>query len=169
MLETALMRTSDAVTLDLLTLADLETLRQKRTADVRFQAATMRALTPQNLPHSGAAQTVSTQQKRYLILTYTAQFDRIHYPLPLAYTGRPNPRRMQEEIRTLKAELRRVNTNGISSTDVKTHGSSIVSSLYNSKLIANNHCCASQCSRRLVQRTWMWIDCGTRKPRWNER
>ena len=29
--------------------------------------------------------------KRYLILTYSVEFDRIHYPLPLPYLGKPNP------------------------------------------------------------------------------
>lgn len=31
-----------------------------------------------------ASQHLSSSNKRYLILTYVAEFDRVHYPLPLA-------------------------------------------------------------------------------------
>ncbi|XP_036354893.1 coiled-coil domain-containing protein 61-like [Octopus sinensis] len=53
-------------------------------------------------------------EKRYLILIYTAEFDRqvlttifrIQYPLPLDFVGRPNVVEQQNLIRELKAEIR---------------------------------------------------------------
>ncbi|XP_075771257.1 centrosomal protein CCDC61 isoform X3 [Pelodiscus sinensis] len=43
--------------------------------------------------------------KRYLILIYSVEFDRIHYPLPLPYVGKPDPVALQKVIRELKEEL----------------------------------------------------------------
>src|SRR3546814_3034147 len=40
--------------------------------------------------------------KRYLILTYTVEFDRVHYPLPLAYEEDPNPAALKATIRRLR-------------------------------------------------------------------
>ncbi len=61
MLESAITKSSDSVTLDLLTYADLESLRNKK--------------------HGGGGRGTSpshkqTQSKRYLILTYSVEFDR---------------------------------------------------------------------------------------------
>lgn len=46
-----------------------------------------------------------SQMKRYLILTYTVEFDRVHYPLPLAYEEDPNPAALKATIRRLRQEL----------------------------------------------------------------
>ncbi len=35
-------------------------------------------------------------------------FDRIHYPLPLPYMGKPDPRALQETIRTLRQEVKQL-------------------------------------------------------------
>ncbi|XP_048838281.1 centrosomal protein CCDC61 [Brienomyrus brachyistius] len=91
MLESAVRRTSEAVTLDLLTYSDLELLRSRKTG----QPSKARSQ-----PQSPALST-----KRYLILVYTVEFDRIHYPLPLPYQGKPDPAALQREIRVLRAEL----------------------------------------------------------------
>ena len=74
MVESALTKTSDSVTLDLLTYGDLQSLRNQK-------ASTQPA----------AASCDSLNSKRYLILTYSVEFDRIHYPLPLPYLGKPDP------------------------------------------------------------------------------
>uniref|UniRef100_A0A3P9D8V3 Centrosomal protein CCDC61 n=1 Tax=Maylandia zebra TaxID=106582 RepID=A0A3P9D8V3_9CICH len=87
MLESAVRKTSDSVTLDLLTYADLELLRNRKPS----------ALTA----------------KRYLILIYTVEFDRIHYPLPLPYVGKPDPAVLQKEIRALRAELSALTSHGV--------------------------------------------------------
>ncbi|XP_061104870.1 centrosomal protein CCDC61 isoform X2 [Conger conger] len=91
MLESAVNKTSEAVALDLLTYADLELLRNRKAGVVGR---------PRLQPQSPAL-----SAKRYLILIYTVEFDRIHYPLPLPYQGKPDPAALQREIRALRAEL----------------------------------------------------------------
>ncbi|XP_062617834.1 centrosomal protein CCDC61-like [Saccostrea cucullata] len=99
MLESAITQSSDSVSLDLLTFADLESLRQRKVG------STAKTSIPAN-------RTVSLNSKRYLILTYTVEFDRIHYPLPLPYMGKPDPRALQETIRQLREELKSLRHQG---------------------------------------------------------
>ncbi|XP_035266077.1 coiled-coil domain-containing protein 61 isoform X3 [Anguilla anguilla] len=98
MLESAVNKTSEAVALDLLTYADLELLRNRKAGVVGR---------PRLQPQSPAL-----SAKRYLILIYTVEFDRIHYPLPLPYQGKPDPAALQREIRALRAELCAMRTRG---------------------------------------------------------
>ncbi|XP_031428237.1 centrosomal protein CCDC61 isoform X2 [Clupea harengus] len=91
MLESAVCKRSESVTLDLLTYADLELLRNRKAGVV-------------GRPR-GQQQSPALSAKRYLILIYTVEFDRIHYPLPLPYMGKPDPAALQKEIRALRAEL----------------------------------------------------------------
>ncbi|KAG9478141.1 hypothetical protein GDO78_013252 [Eleutherodactylus coqui] len=51
------------------------------------------------------ARSSSLTSKRYLILIYSVEFDRIHYPLPLPYIGKPDPVHLRQVIRGLKDEL----------------------------------------------------------------
>ena len=53
----------------------------------------------------GAAGAPSGANKRYLIMTYAAEYDRVHYPLPLAFEARPDPERLRATIAGLRAEL----------------------------------------------------------------
>ncbi|RUS85698.1 hypothetical protein EGW08_006574 [Elysia chlorotica] len=96
MLESAISKTSDSVCLDLLTYNDLETLRQKKSG----AASNIKTTIP-------APRSAHITSKRYLILTYTVEFDRIHYPLPLPYLGKPDPQALQEEVRILRADLKK--------------------------------------------------------------
>ncbi|XP_074529120.1 centrosomal protein CCDC61 isoform X2 [Halichoeres trimaculatus] len=100
MLESAVRKTSDSVTLDLLTYADLELLRNRKAGVV-------------SRPR-GHQQPSALTAKRYLILIYTVEFDRIHYPLPLPYVGKPDPAALQKEVRALRAELSAVASHGVS-------------------------------------------------------
>ncbi|GFO03898.1 coiled-coil domain-containing protein 61 [Plakobranchus ocellatus] len=97
MLESAISKTSESVCLDLLTYNDLETLRQKKSGAA---SSTVKSSMP-------AQRSAHITSKRYLILTYTVEFDRIHYPLPLPYVGKPNPQALQEEIRVLRSDLKK--------------------------------------------------------------
>ncbi|XP_028278205.1 centrosomal protein CCDC61 isoform X2 [Parambassis ranga] len=99
MLESAVRKTSDSVTLDLLTYADLELLRNRKAGVV-------------SRPRSHQQSSALTA-KRYLILIYTVEFDRIHYPLPLPYVGKPDPAALQKEIRALRAELSALRSDGV--------------------------------------------------------
>lgn len=88
MLLTALARDSDSVFIDLLTNSDLEMLKARKTG--------------QPLVNSSFSSNPKNQMKRYLILTYTVEFDRVHYPLPLAYEEDPNPAALKATIRRLR-------------------------------------------------------------------
>ncbi|XP_030073940.1 centrosomal protein CCDC61 isoform X2 [Microcaecilia unicolor] len=91
MLESALMQSSESVTLDLLTYADLEQLRNRKMGS--------------GIWHAPTTKSAALNSKRYLILIYSVEFDRIHYPLPLPYVGKPDPVTLQKVIRELKDEL----------------------------------------------------------------
>lgn len=91
MLESALAQSSESVTLDLLTYTDLESLRNRKIG-----------VGPR---YPTAVKTSPLSSKRYLILIYSVEFDRIHYPLPLPYMGKPDPVVLQKVIRDLKEEL----------------------------------------------------------------
>ncbi|XP_025920082.1 coiled-coil domain-containing protein 61 isoform X2 [Apteryx rowi] len=92
MLESALTQSSESVSLDLLTYTDLEALRSRKVG-----------MGPRHPPSAAKASPLSS--KRYLILIYSVEFDRIHYPLPLPYVGKPDPVALQKVIRELKEEL----------------------------------------------------------------
>ncbi|XP_012302149.2 centrosomal protein CCDC61 isoform X1 [Aotus nancymaae] len=93
MLESALTQSSESVTLDLLTYTDLESLRNRKMG---------------GRPGPLAPRSAQLNSKRYLILIYSVEFDRIHYPLPLPYQGKPDPVVLQGIIRSLKEELGRL-------------------------------------------------------------
>ncbi|XP_053985983.1 centrosomal protein CCDC61-like [Hylaeus anthracinus] len=95
MLQSGLLKTSESITLDLLTFEDLELLRARR-------------LERNSCSSLGNA----TNNRRYLILTYTVEFDRIHYPLPLEYCGLPDPVILQSTIRRLQVEIERLQSTG---------------------------------------------------------
>ncbi|XP_076656589.1 GPI ethanolamine phosphate transferase 1-like isoform X2 [Halictus rubicundus] len=54
----------------------------------------------------------ATNNRRYLILTYTVEFDRIHYPLPLEYCGLPDPIILQATIKRLQVEIEKLQHTG---------------------------------------------------------
>eukprot|EP00057_Strongylocentrotus_purpuratus_P007152 XP_011661626.1 PREDICTED: coiled-coil domain-containing protein 61 [Strongylocentrotus purpuratus] len=92
MLESALLQNSESVSLDLLTYADLESLRNRKAG-----------LGTRAIP---GGQRSALNTKRYLIVTYTVEFDRIHYPLPLPYQGKPDPVALQDTVRELRKEVK---------------------------------------------------------------
>jgi hypothetical protein len=92
MLHTALQQDSDSCFIDLLTYQDLEVLKAKKAAAANTNNNNnMRQLPPSN--------------KRYLILTYLSEFDRVHYPLPLLQDDAPDPERLKAAIRELRQQL----------------------------------------------------------------
>ncbi|XP_037230651.1 LOW QUALITY PROTEIN: coiled-coil domain-containing protein 61 [Falco rusticolus] len=95
MLEAALMQSSASVELELLTYADLETLWNRKVGAP---------------PRPPPAPPSPLHTKRYLILIYSAEFDRIHYPLPLSCVGGPHPaallRRLRDEVTQLRDQHR---------------------------------------------------------------
>ncbi|NXC00332.1 CCD61 protein, partial [Orthonyx spaldingii] len=91
MLESALTQSSESVSLELLTYTDLEALHSRKVGAV-------------TRPPPPASSPLNT--KRYLILVYSVEFDRIHYPLPLPYAGRPDHVALVRELQEQLAQLR---------------------------------------------------------------
>lgn len=79
--------------MDLLTYEDLKILREKKLGSNNVQRK----------KHKQASDN-ALQMKRYLIMTYTVEFDQIHYPLPLTYTGTSDPATLRQQIKDLKHE-----------------------------------------------------------------
>uniref|UniRef100_A0A1B6LFW0 Coiled-coil domain-containing protein 61 n=1 Tax=Graphocephala atropunctata TaxID=36148 RepID=A0A1B6LFW0_9HEMI len=100
MLKSGLLTTSQCVSLDLLTLEDLEMLRNR----VSSQGITTSHSQGFTASHSSQMFS-SSNNKRYLIVTYTVEFDRIHYPLALEYSGQPDPKILQENIQRLEKQV----------------------------------------------------------------
>lgn len=96
MLMSALKQGSESVFVDLLTYADLEMLKARK--EKASGSSLQRALPPNN--------------KRYLILTYAAEFDRVHFPLPLQYEDQPDPAVLKATIVALRAELEEIRALG---------------------------------------------------------
>jgi coiled-coil domain-containing protein 61 len=80
---------SHSVIIDLLTKADLEMLKARKTGR----------------PVATLPSVQRNTTKRYVILTYIVEFDRVHYPLPLKYEATPDPAALQNTIRRLRREL----------------------------------------------------------------
>eukprot|EP00602_Paraphysomonas_sp_CaronLab_P000215 CAMPEP_0185031382 /NCGR_PEP_ID=MMETSP1103-20130426/18830_1 /TAXON_ID=36769 /ORGANISM="Paraphysomonas bandaiensis, Strain Caron Lab Isolate" /LENGTH=789 /DNA_ID=CAMNT_0027566895 /DNA_START=93 /DNA_END=2462 /DNA_ORIENTATION=- len=93
MLSSAFSRESESVYVDLLTYNDLEVLKARR----------LGTAAPLNSSLSSSAS--RSQMKRYIILTYSGEFDRVHFPLPLAHEETPNVHALQRTIKRLRQKL----------------------------------------------------------------
>lgn len=97
MLKSGLNSSSSALSLDLLTLSDLEMMKVKRGLSTSSS----------NLRSSVNSTTSETNQgKRYAILTYTGEFDRVHYPLPLSFDAQPNVPALLRTVKRLRKTLK---------------------------------------------------------------
>jgi len=121
MLLAALRRDCDAVSADLLAFADLEALRARRAAPQGPEPSAGARGAPAGPAADAAAAggggeagggggdgpgvAPGANNKRYLIMTYAAEYDRVHYPLPLAFQERPDPERLRATVAGLRAEL----------------------------------------------------------------
>lgn len=98
MLISALEGTSESVVIDLLTYQELEMFRSSRNPGA---SSSSQPSNPKLL------------SKRYLILTFSGEFERVHYPLPLSFEEAPDLETMKKTITRLRNELEQAK---------KTHG-----------------------------------------------
>lgn len=96
MLKSALQEHSQSVTIEVLTYKDLEEMRRERRGTDLTDVESARSTTTNGLVPNN---------KRYLILTYASEFDRVHYPLPLSFEEAPDPDRLRRVICELRAEI----------------------------------------------------------------
>ena len=88
MLLTALTHQSGSVSVDLLSYEDLEP--------------------PASPGRAHRSEPAPSLNRRYLILTYSSEFDRVQYPLPLQYVASPDPdylKRVIHDLRMRRAPL----------------------------------------------------------------
>lgn len=95
MLYSSFSQKSDSVTIDLLTRSQLELLFRKGKSKDNKETKK-----PENK---------SIHQQKYLILTYAVEFDRVHYPLPLAYQP-PTVDRLQETVKRLRKVIKNISS-----------------------------------------------------------
>jgi coiled-coil domain-containing protein 61 len=103
MLASAVLQQSDSVFVDLLTYQDLEQLKAKKAAAAAASASA--GAGSAGGAAQGRALPPSVAAKRYLILTYASEFDRVHYPLPLLADEQPDPARLKGVIASLRQQL----------------------------------------------------------------
>jgi coiled-coil domain-containing protein 61 len=106
MLATAFARNSESVFVDLLTYADLELLKSRKPNG--------------SAVNSEAGKQLRKSNKRYMILTYAVEFDRVHFPLPLAYQAQPPPEALQRTISRLREQLVAARNGDINPTEAGT-------------------------------------------------
>lgn len=94
MLCSSLSNESETVFLDLLTSSDLESMKAKKSTTANSAP-----------PAAAATSALSSNKKRYAILTYSGEFDRVHYPLPLTLEDKPNFEAMKRTIKRLRTQL----------------------------------------------------------------
>ena len=94
MLASAFDNDSESVYVDVLTYSDLEMLKARKST----------SSAPEGDENSANRQ-MKPQTKRYVILTYRGEFDRVHYPLPLTYEDAPNGEALKRTIRRLRKRI----------------------------------------------------------------
>ncbi|CAH8833336.1 unnamed protein product [Trichobilharzia szidati] len=90
MIQSAICKRSSFLKLDLLNYEDLSEIRKSR------------IINDYSVPQSPV---LSKGNKRYLILSYTTEFDKIHYPIPLMFFGCPSPDTYRNNIHELRVKL----------------------------------------------------------------
>jgi coiled-coil domain-containing protein 61 len=96
MLLSALSRDNENLFVDLLTSTDLDILKARKQGG---SSSSAEAVQGKQRPSPGDKQ---RKGRRYCILTYTGEFDRVHYPLPLSYEEVPNVEALRRTIRRLR-------------------------------------------------------------------
>ncbi len=99
-------RENDSIYVDVLTYADLEALKARKAGSQESSSSSETAAM-----QAGTAKSKS-QMKRYVILTYRSEFDRVHYPLPLSHEDGPNPESLRRTIRRLRGVIEAHNKEG---------------------------------------------------------
>lgn len=101
MLLSSVIKSSDAVFLDILTYQDLEMLKARKQ-----KANTSMTTNPEKMKNN----------KRYMILTYSVEYDKVHYPLPLNFEENPDVEVLKNTIRRLRMEMDELKTAQVKTT-----------------------------------------------------
>lgn len=100
MLSSSFSRDNESVFVDILTFSDLEMLKARKLGSSTGSSSSVNS---HSMSTGGVG--VKQYQKRYVILTYCSEFDRVHYPLPLSFEDTPNVAALRRTISRLRKEL----------------------------------------------------------------
>ncbi len=120
MLMSAFSKESDSVFAELLTYTDLELMKARKLGKSTTTSNNPGVSSSASVSSAATSNTLNTNTnksslKRYVILTYQGEFDRVHYPLPLAFEDVPNSDGLRRTIKRLRDKLNtRANVVGIS-------------------------------------------------------
>lgn len=89
MLQTGLSKDSESVFIDILSYSDLEVFKARKNVSSRNSLISQ----------------ANSARKRYMIVTYASEFDRVHYPLTLSFEQGNNVQSMQRTITRLRKLL----------------------------------------------------------------
>eukprot|EP00347_Sterkiella_histriomuscorum_P017288 403349958 len=95
---------NESVCIDLLTYSDLEALKNKRPGQA-------------NTSTQNQSQINSNNNKRYFILTYITEFERVHYPLSLNYVEEPEADQLRRTIERMRNLIVMQKSNAFSSAN----------------------------------------------------
>ena len=87
---------------DLLTYSDLELLKARKNGTTQSASSSSSSASSSSSSSLGAL-----ANKRYVILTYSGEFDRVHYPLPLVHEdpNHPNVTSLRRTINKLRQQV----------------------------------------------------------------
>jgi len=144
MLKSAVNRESESVYVDLLTYADLvshacclhpaawqtnPTALQEMLKNRKQSSMGDVNTTSMSAASSSSAAAARHANKRYLIMTYAVEFDRVHYPLPMVHQPAPSPQALQRTVQRLRQELVQARSmaaaGGVDITDSSANGSAL--------------------------------------------
>jgi coiled-coil domain-containing protein 61 len=58
-----------------------------------------------SMTNNTSVNTTQTNKKRYMILTYVGEFERVHYPLPLNFIEEPEPDSLRRTIERMRNQI----------------------------------------------------------------
>jgi len=119
MLCSALKDESSSVYMDVLTAQDLEELKRKKLGTSATSAPT-------------------TSTKRYLILTSSNDFDKVHYPLPLSYEENPDAETMKRTISRLSSAIEGYRSKAVSVVSPSNFSDIAKASFYSEVSVTSN-------------------------------
>lgn len=96
MMVSAFDKDSENVYVDILTYADLEMLRNRKVAAASGESKMNTSVDSTN------SKNALSKMKRYMILTYRGEFDKVHFPLPLSFEEVPNVQALKRTINRLR-------------------------------------------------------------------
>lgn len=127
MLMSALSKESESVFIDLLSFRDLEQIKMKKMQGNSLRESfnsnesqmNFNKINAMNNSNSNSLNDINRMNKRYFIISFSNEFEKVHYPLPLQYISTPENEML---IRTIQRMKKNIQTNTSNTTLLKNSG-----------------------------------------------